>query len=254
VVETFIERGAAVFTLNPKQVDRFRDRFTVAGAKDDRCDARVIASALRTDRAAFRRVTVDDPRIIELRELARADEDLAHELNRLTNRLREQVHRVVPEWLSLCPAATDAWFWGLLEQWPVTKASHKPKQRAIERLLKDSRIRRVTADEVLAVVRRAPVHFAPGTREAAHRHISLLLPRLRLVSEQRRQCAHELNALLLVLAEDDLPLGGAGATMAQPTDVAIVRSIPGIGRMVAATLFAEAATLSACATTTRYAP
>jgi Transposase len=63
VVETMLERGAAVFTLNPKQVDRFRDRISVAGAKDDSRDAWVLGSALRTDRHCFRRVQVDDPRI-----------------------------------------------------------------------------------------------------------------------------------------------------------------------------------------------
>ena len=41
IVETLVERGLMVFSINPKQLDRFRDRFTVAGAKDDRRDARV---------------------------------------------------------------------------------------------------------------------------------------------------------------------------------------------------------------------
>ena len=34
-------------TLNPKQLDRFRDRFSPAGAKDDRRDARTLGDALR---------------------------------------------------------------------------------------------------------------------------------------------------------------------------------------------------------------
>ncbi len=49
VVETLIERGFMVHAINPKQMDRFRDRFTLAGAKDDSRDAEVMASALRTD-------------------------------------------------------------------------------------------------------------------------------------------------------------------------------------------------------------
>ena len=42
VVESLVERGFAVYSLNPKQMDRFRDRHTVAGAKDDRRDAFVM--------------------------------------------------------------------------------------------------------------------------------------------------------------------------------------------------------------------
>jgi hypothetical protein len=52
VVEMFLERGFPVFSLNPKQLDRFRDRFSVAGAKDDSRDSRVLADSLRTDRGA----------------------------------------------------------------------------------------------------------------------------------------------------------------------------------------------------------
>jgi transposase len=68
VVEALLERRFRVHAINPKQLDRFRDRFTVAGAKDDRRDAHVLADSLRTDRHAFRQVSVDDPVIVELRE------------------------------------------------------------------------------------------------------------------------------------------------------------------------------------------
>ena len=53
VVESLMERGIAVHSINPKQLDRFRDRLSPAGAKDDRRDARVLASALRTDPHCF---------------------------------------------------------------------------------------------------------------------------------------------------------------------------------------------------------
>ena len=58
-VETLLERGFPVFAINPKQLDRFRDRFSPAGAKDDRLDARVLADSLRTDAKAFRRLIAD---------------------------------------------------------------------------------------------------------------------------------------------------------------------------------------------------
>ena len=56
VVETLMERGFAVHSINPKQLDRFRDRFSPTGAKDDRCDARVLGDALRTDAHAHNRL------------------------------------------------------------------------------------------------------------------------------------------------------------------------------------------------------
>ena len=45
IVEGLLERGFHVFAINPKQLDRFRDRHSVAGAKDDRRDAFVLADS-----------------------------------------------------------------------------------------------------------------------------------------------------------------------------------------------------------------
>ena len=60
VVETLIDRGFVGHAINPKQLDRLRDRHSVAGAKDDRRDAYVVGDGVRTDRRLFRRVHVTD--------------------------------------------------------------------------------------------------------------------------------------------------------------------------------------------------
>ena len=105
VVETLVERGFAVFAINPKQLDRFRDRYTTGGAKDDDRDAWCIASALHTDRVAFRQVSVDLPEIIRLRELYRTHLELDVDTQRQASRLREQLRRYYPQMLALCPAS-----------------------------------------------------------------------------------------------------------------------------------------------------
>src|SRR3954451_11184298 len=40
VVDALLDRGFAVYAINPKQLERLRDRVSLAGAKDDRRDAR----------------------------------------------------------------------------------------------------------------------------------------------------------------------------------------------------------------------
>jgi transposase len=96
IVEALMDRGIAVFAINPKQLDRFRDRFSPAGAKDDRRDALVLASSLRTDRHCFRRVEAMDPVVVELREWSRMAEELKQERVRFTNRVRQQLWRYYP--------------------------------------------------------------------------------------------------------------------------------------------------------------
>jgi hypothetical protein len=105
LVETLVERGFAVFFIAPKQLDRFRDRHSVAGAKDDRRDAFVLADSLNTDRHCFRRARVDHPLVIRIRQVSRADSELKQEVRRLSNQLRDQIYRYFPQLLRLSPAA-----------------------------------------------------------------------------------------------------------------------------------------------------
>src|SRR6266567_5212789 len=68
LVEMLLERGFQAYAINPKQLDRFRDRFSPAGAKDDSRDADVLGNALRTDPRCFRALQPLDPVVVELRE------------------------------------------------------------------------------------------------------------------------------------------------------------------------------------------
>ncbi len=70
-----MDRGFPVHSINPKQLDRFRDHFWPAGAKNDSRDARVLADALWTDGHCFRRINPVDPTVVELREWSRIAED-----------------------------------------------------------------------------------------------------------------------------------------------------------------------------------
>ena len=116
VVEALMEHGFVVHSLNPKQLDRFRDRFSPAGAKDDRRDARVLADALRTDRRFFRRLDPVDPEVVELREWTRIADDLTAERTRLVNRVRQQLWRYYPQVLAVEGDLAKAW---LLELWQL---------------------------------------------------------------------------------------------------------------------------------------
>jgi len=118
LVDALLEHGFAVFSINPKQLDRFRDRFSVAGAKDDSRDALVLASSLRTDPQAFRRVEPENPLVIQLREFSRAHRDLERDHRRLCNQLRDQLNRFFPQVLELSNAADKPWVWSLLERFP----------------------------------------------------------------------------------------------------------------------------------------
>ena len=249
--------GAAVFAINPKQLERFRERVSAAGAKDDRRDARVAASALRTDRGVFHRVPVEDARLVAVRELARMGDELRTEAARLSNQLRAQLERYFPQVLTLVPAADEPWLWALLDEAPTPAAAARLTERRLARLLREHRIRRLSGAAVRAALQAPALPVAPGLVEAVSGHVTLLLPRLELVTRQVRGCATQLEAALAALAgpDDAGPdagprAGGApdapNAPSGAPTGdlgtvVRVLRSLPGVGVGVAGTLLAEAA-------------
>jgi transposase len=234
VVETLLERGFTVWALNPKQMDRFRDRFSVAGAKDDRRDALVMASALRTDTPRFRKLALTDPLIIELREWSRIQDDLVAERTALVNRLRQQLWRYFPAFLDLEADLAANWTLELWHAAPTPDRAKRIRGASIEAILKRHRIRRLNAAQVLEILRQRPLALAPGTAKAAQAHADLLVDRLRVTNRQIADARHQLDALTEKLSQD------AGPGQSMQRDVVILASLPGIGRTNLATLLAEA--------------
>jgi transposase len=234
IVEGLLERGFHLLAINPKQLDRFRDRHSVAGAKDDRRDAFVLADSVRTDQPSFRRVHLEEPQLLRLRELSRAEETLLEDFRRSANRLRDQLHRFYPQMLQLCSAADEPWLWDLLHLAPTPAHAALLSEEQVQRVLKAHRIRRVTAQEVLACLQAPALPVAPGTAEAAQAHCGFVLPCLRVLDEQLHVCSQQVDTRLRTMADEP----GEGQS---PSDVAIVQSLPGVGRKITAWLFAEAA-------------
>ena len=237
VVEALLERAFAVFSVNPKQLDRFRDRFTVAGAKDDSRDAEVLACSLRSDRRAFHRLSIDDPLVIELREWTRIHAELTQERIRLAHRIRDQLWRYYPQARELSDDLTADWFLDLWQQIPTPAKAARTNEKTIARILKQHRIRRLDAATVLRVLRARPLTVAPGTTEAASAHIRTLAARARLINAQLNEAQCRLDELCGAI---EAAAETAPGQMCEQRDVAILRSFPGLGRITLATLLAEA--------------
>lgn len=236
IVETLMERGFVVHAINPKQLDRFRDRFSMSGAKDDRRDALVLADGLRTDRHCFRRLEPVDAKVIELREWSRITEDLQGERQRLINRLRDQLWRYYPQMLDITSDLGTDW---LLDLWvlaPTPAKARRLRETTVAKLLRAAHVKRINAAQALGILRRAPVAVAPGGTEAAVAHIRTLIERLRLLNRQLKQAHRKLDILSdALLGKEDEP-----GQVREQHDVTILRSLPGVGRIVLATLLAEA--------------
>jgi len=220
VVEALQAAGIAVFAINPKQLDRFRDRHTVAGAKDDRLDAFVLADALRTDLPKFTHLPPPDPFTCELREVSRAYDDLTDDLRVQANRLWQQLTFFAPHLLDFCGGADEPWFWEFCERALV--AQQRPDRRWLRPLLERHHKRAVSADDLLAALR-TPLLLGPSATAARFR-IGTLLPLLRVIATGRQAARRRLRQLLRA----------AGRT------AQIIDSHKGVDLIITATLLAEA--------------
>lgn len=236
VVEALLERGFNVYSINPKQLDRLRDRFTIAGAKDDSLDSFVLGSCLRSDPHCFRKLDPTDPIIIELREWSRIHGTLTRDRTRLTHRLGDQLWRYFPAVLKLGADLHDQWLLALLAlaQTPDKAARLRPAK--VADLLKRFRVRRLDAGQVLAILRQKPVPLLPGTTQGAVAQLANLIPAIRLLNQQIRHAEHNLDRLLAQLVEAHPTEPGQPV---EQHDAVILTSLPGIGRTTVATLLTE---------------
>jgi transposase len=215
LVDALVAQGFAVFTINPKQVDRFRDRVAVSGAKDDRRDARVLAQTLRTDGPLYRRIDVGDESTTALRVLEAAVDRMDDDFRRSANQLRALVLRCWPTFLALCPGADEAWFWGFLELVIAEKANDD----ALAKLLKTHRKRKVTVAQLRVIVDAPRFELIPGMLQATAKDVLRQSARLALLLTQRSAAQTQRTQILASLK----------GTAQQPSDIDIISSAPGCG-------------------------
>ena len=254
VVEMLLERGFTVYSINPKQLDRFRDRFSPAGAKDDSRDTDVLASALRTDPQAFRKLLPDAPLLVELREWQRMAEEHHQDLVRLTNRLDQVLLRYYPAFRQLEGASDAAWKLALFEFAPTPQIARHLSRAKVTHLLKRYHVRVHDADEVLQIIRRHPIELPAASVQAASQHALTLAQSVRFTAEQltvaERAIARVIDALCCGPGDDDASGGASGegqgdsdaidAKTRRPSDAAILASMPGHGNFVLANLLTNA--------------
>jgi hypothetical protein len=197
----------------------------------------VLADSVRTDQHCFRRLTADHPDNVRIRELSRTEDGTGTDLRRAVNQLYQLLLRYYPQLLQLCSTPDQPWLWALLELAPTAERGAKLRLPRIRQLLAKYRIRRWSAEQIADVLAASPLPLAPGSVEAASEHALLLIPQLRLLASIQKQIAERLEQLLDTMAASANDVSATKLCR----DVSLLRSVPGIGRVVTGALLAEAA-------------
>ena len=241
VVDCLLALGYGVFAINPKQADRFRDRYSPAGAKDDRRDALVLATALFLEPQALRLLEAPDADMLELRERHRMREQLQRTKQGLALKIRQCLWSYYPDFESLFGSDLGLPFvQAIWEHMPNPEAAQRRRKQSVEKIFKAHKIRRFRADQILQQLRAERLPVATTTAQLLQEQITLLFQQLALVQQQLQEVMRQLETKLESLSTQAPPTNTSSTNPPRPTDRDILASMPGVGIFVLANLLGEA--------------
>lgn len=85
IVDFLLDHGVVVYPVNPKVLDRARDRFRMSQSKSDPFDAWVLSEFLRTDHGHLRPLAPNSEQAQELKMLTRDQQRMVRHKTRLLN-------------------------------------------------------------------------------------------------------------------------------------------------------------------------
>ncbi len=223
-VERLLALECAVYPLNPKAAQRYRDRKAPSGGKTDHLDAWSFGDALRTDGHGWRQLIPDDPAVQELRLLCRDEISLIEQRTLFVNQLREALHEYYPVVLEAFDNWTKTSSWEFIEQFPTPAALKKAGKRRWEKFLHSHRLYRPeTYQKRLKIFARA-TEFCGGQAVTNAKSILAisLAKQLRILQGQLDVYRERIEKLFLEHSDHD-----------------IYESLPGIGEKLGPRLLGE---------------
>jgi transposase len=122
IVDFLLDHGVMVYPVNPKALDRARDRFRVSKSKSDSFDAHVLAEFLRTDHGHLRPLEPNSNEAQELKLLTRDQHRLGRHKTRLLNQIRITLKEYYPRPLEVFSDLEAKVALDFLKQYPTPRA------------------------------------------------------------------------------------------------------------------------------------
>lgn len=232
VVTAMLSEGFEVYAINPKQVDRAREFLSMSKAKDDHRDARVMLWMLRSCPESACLLSRREPQLVALRVATRRYRDISDKSVEGQNQAREIARLAFPNLLKLGDFNTK-WMLTLVQMAPSSRRLHALGARRIQKVLSAHRVRKYDARAVLEIVGTDELELSDAEAEACAFDLELLCSQLLLLTDQKARLRRRLDELLKRYS------GSLHTEREQPTDVDIVRSLPGVGAIVTGSYFGE---------------
>ena len=129
IVDFLLDHGAVVYPVNPKALDRARDRFRMSQSKSDLFDAYVLAEFVRTDHVHLRALEPNSEPAQELKLLTRDHDKLMRQKTRLLNQIEITLKEYYPRPLEVFSDLETNIARDFLKQYPTPQALSKLNRR-----------------------------------------------------------------------------------------------------------------------------
>lgn len=161
IVDFLLDHGVVVFPVNPKALDRARDRFRMSTSKSDPFDARVLATFLRTDHAHLQPLQPSSEAAQELKGLTRDYARQVRHQTRLLNQLTATLKAYYPRALEVCDDLKSAWAQAFLRDYPTPAALTTLTERRWQRWARAHRLSAARAAALWEIVPRPQLPVPP---------------------------------------------------------------------------------------------
>ena len=228
VVDVLLDHGVMVFPVNPKALDRARDRFRQSGAKSDPFDARVLADFLRTDHAHLRALQPSSEAAQELKLLTEDYQRQIRQQTRLVNQLTITLKAYYPRALEVA-ALTTTLAREFLLAYPTPEAVVTLTERQWQRWARAHRLSEARTRELWAVLQQpqlpVPAHVVRAKARLMHSLVGQLTPVVAAVGDYREAIDDFFASMPAAQWARTLPIGKHGITA--PTLWACLGDAPG---------------------------
>jgi transposase len=125
IVDFLLDHGVVIYPVNPKALDRARDRFRMSQSKSDPFDAWVLSEFLRTDHGHLRPLRPNSEQAQELKMLARDQQRMVRHKTRLLNQLKITLKEYFPRPVEVFGDLDSRIAVDFLKQYPTPAALSK---------------------------------------------------------------------------------------------------------------------------------
>lgn len=218
LVGALLDQGFTVYAINPKAVERHRERFRISGAKSDLRDAWVLATLLRTDRKLYRSIIPDSELAQELRTLTRDRAELVRTRTMLSNQLTACLKAYFPEFLTFFADPDRPVPLAVLQAFRTRDQLHAASQAELETFLRRHHCphSRERARVIYQGLQTTGFQIAPSIVRAKARLATTLAAQLQTLATQLDAYDREIQRVLKLHPDGELYLSlpGSGDTLA----------------------------------------